>query len=419
MRLVHGDGIIPVMKPIDTLRSFFDQFVHFPWRQMLRTLWSRFQEVRLGMTASSLTFTTVLALVPLLTLALAIFTAFPIFAQMQEQLQRWLIDSLVPESISRQVLGSLTQFSRKASRLGLVGFIAVVGTSLALLVTIDRTLGQIWRVNRQRPWGQRVLIYWAGLTLGPILLGGSLMLSSYLFTGYLSGLGDWFPVSVRTLLDLVEFSLLVACVTGLYYYLPNTRVDWRHALIGGTSVALGLELAKKVLAIYLAQMPTYSAIYGAFSAVPILLVWIYVMWVVVLLGAVLTSSLPEIGKQAKRHADGPGWSFRLALEILACLSTARLTSPQGLRMSELAQTLHLEHRHTQFVLDVLLALQWVGRLEQAEPQREATWVLLVDMNVLAIEPLFEKLCLSHSATTDLLWQQTNIGQLKLADVVKT
>ena len=407
------------MKPIDTLRSFFDQFVHFPWRQMLRTLWSRFQEVRLGMTASSLTFTTVLALVPLLTLALAIFTAFPIFAQMQEQLQRWLIDSLVPESISRQVLGSLTQFSRKASRLGLVGFIAVVGTSLALLVTIDRTLGQIWRVNRQRPWGQRVLIYWAGLTLGPILLGCSLMLSSYLFTGYLSGLGDWLPVSVRTLLDLVEFSLLVACVTGLYYYLPNTRVDWRHALIGGTSVALGLELAKKVLAIYLAQMPTYSAIYGAFSAVPILLVWIYVMWVVVLLGAVLTSSLPEIGKQAKRHADGPGWSFRLALEILACLSTARLTSPQGLRMSELAQTLHLEHRHTQFVLDVLLALQWVGRLEQAEPQREATWVLLVDMNVLAIEPLFERLCLSHSATTDLLWQQTNIGQLKLADVVKT
>jgi membrane protein len=386
---------------------------------MLRTLWSRFQEVRLGMTASSLTFTTVLALVPLLTLALAIFTAFPIFAQMQEQLQRWLIDSLVPESISRQVLGSLTQFSRKASRLGLVGFIAVVGTSLALLVTIDRTLGQIWRVNRQRPWGQRVLIYWAGLTLGPILLGGSLMLSSYLFTGYLSGLGDWLPISVRTLLDLVEFSLLVACVTGLYYYLPNTRVDWRHALIGGTSVALGLELAKKVLAIYLAQMPTYSAIYGAFSAVPILLVWIYVMWVVVLLGAVLTSSLPEIGKQAKRHADGPGWSFRLALEILACLSTARLTSPQGLRMSELAQTLHLENRHTQFVLDVLLALQWVGRLEQAELQREATWVLLVDMNVLAIEPLFEKLCLSHSATTDLLWQQTNIGQLKLADVVKT
>ena len=406
------------MKPIDALRSFFDELVHFPWRQMLRMLWSRFQEVRLGMTASSLTFTTVLALVPLFTLALAIFTAFPIFAQVQEQLQRWLIDSLVPESISRQVLGSLTQFSRKASRLGLVGFIAVVATSVALLVTIDRTLGQIWRVNRQRLWGQRVLIYWAGLTLGPILLGGSLMISSYLFTGYLAGLGDWLPFSVRTLLDFVEFALLVACVTGLYYYLPNTRVDWRHALIGGISVALGLELAKKVLAVYLAQMPTYSAIYGAFSAVPILLVWIYVAWVVVLLGAVLTSSLPEIGKQAKRHADGPGWSFRLALEILSCLSSARTNSPQGLRMSDLAQTLHLEHRHTQLVLDALLDIQWVGRLEQPDSQLEATWVLLVDMDTVPLEPLFEKLCLSHSDTSQLLWQKTRIAQLKLGDVVQ-
>ena len=406
------------MKPIDALRSFFDEFVHFPWRQMLRLLWSRFEEVRLGMTASSLTFTTVLALVPLFTLALAIFTAFPIFAQVQEQLQRWLIDSLVPESISRQVLGSLTQFSRKASRLGLVGFVGVVATSVALLVTIDRTLGQIWRVKRQRPWGQRVLIYWAGLSLGPLLLGGSLVISSYLFTGYLSGLSDWLPFSVRTLLDFIEFVLLVACVTGLYYYLPYTQVDWRHALIGGTSVALGLELAKKVLAIYLAQMPTYSAIYGAFSAVPILLVWIYVMWVAVLLGAVLTSSLPEIGKQAKRHADGPGWSFRLALEILSCLSTARLNTPQGLRMSELAQTLHLEHRHTQFVLDALLEMQWVGRLAQPDPQLEATWVLLVDMDTVLVEPLFEKLCLSHSATSQLLWQKTQMAQWKLADVVR-
>ena len=151
------------MNPIASLRATLNEFRQFPWRQMAATLWRRFREVRLGMTASSLTFTTVLALVPLFTLGLAIFTAFPIFSQVQDQLQRWLIESLVPESISRQVLGSLTQFSRKASRLGLVGLVAVVVASLALLVTIDRTLGQIWRVNRQRPWAQRVLIYWAAL----------------------------------------------------------------------------------------------------------------------------------------------------------------------------------------------------------------------------------------------------------------
>jgi membrane protein len=407
------------MKPIESLRSTLSEFVQFPWRQMLRTLWHRFREVRLGMTASSLTFTTVLALVPLFTLGLAIFTAFPIFAQVQDQLQRWLIDSLVPESISRQVLGSLTQFSRKASRLGLLGLLAVVVTSLALLVTIDRTLGQIWRVSRQRNWAQRVLIYWAGLTLGPLLLGGSLAISSYLFTGYFSGLADWLPVSVRTLLDLVEFCLLVGCVTGLYYYLPNTRVDWRHALIGGVAVALGLELAKKVLALYLAQMPTYSAIYGAFSAVPILLVWIYVAWVVVLLGAVVTASLPEIGRQAKRHADGPGWSFRLALEVLQRLSVARMASPQGLRLSELADELHIEQRHAQLVLDALHELNWVGQLAQSDTQRESTWVLLVETSVTQLEPLVKKLCLHPSEVTDLLWQQTQLTRLKLADVIKT
>ena len=407
------------MKPIDSLRLSLTVFLQFPWRQMLRTLWTRFREVRLGMTASSLTFTTVLALVPLFTLVLAIFTAFPIFAQVQDQLQRWLIESLVPESISRQVLGSLTQFSRKASRLGLLGLAAVVLASVALLVTIDRTMGQIWRVERQRPWSQRLLLYWAGLTLGPLLLGGSLAISSYLFTGYLSGLGGWLPVSVRNLLDFVEFGLLVACVTGLYYYLPNTRVDWRHALTGGVAVALGLELAKKILAIYLAQMPTYSAIYGAFSAVPILLVWIYVAWVVVLLGAVITASLPEIGRQSKRLADGPGWIFRLALEILATLALARKTSPQGLRVTEVADMLHIEHRHAQQALDALHELNWIGKLEQPNTRLESAWVLLVDLDEVLLEPLVTRLCLLQTENTEPLWNQMNLSNIKVADVIKT
>jgi membrane protein len=407
------------MNPIEFLRDALNELRMFPWQPMVRTLWSRFREVRLGMTASSLTFTTVLALVPLFTLGLAIFTAFPIFAKVQDQLQRWLIDSLVPESISRQVLGSLTQFSKKANRLGLVGLIAVVMTSLALLVTIDRTLGQIWRVNRPRPWGQRVLIYWAGLTLGPLLLGGSLAISSYLFTGYLSDYANWLPVTVRSLLDLVEFGLLAATVTGLYYYLPNTHVDWRHALTGGVAVALGLELAKNLLAFYLAQMPTYSAIYGAFSAVPILLVWIYVAWVVVLLGAVLTASLPEIGRQAKRPVDGPGWSFRLALETLGLLRDARVNSPQGLRLIEMASQLKIEHRHAIRVMDALHELGWAGRIEQADAKTDSAWVLLIDVSTTPLAPLAEKLWLAHPSEADVIWQKTHLNQLTVADVIKT
>lgn len=119
------------------------------------------------MTASSLTFTTVLALVPFFTVALALFTAFPIFSRVQIVLERWLIDSLIPETIARQVLGYLTQFASKASQLGMAGFSILVITAVALILTIDRTLNNIWRVRQLRPLGQRVLIYWAAITLGP------------------------------------------------------------------------------------------------------------------------------------------------------------------------------------------------------------------------------------------------------------
>ena len=213
--------------------------------------------------------------------------------------------------------------------------------------------------------------------------------------------------------------MLVACVTGLYYYLPNTRVDWRHALMGGVVVALGLELAKKVLALYLAQMPTYSAIYGAFSAVPILLVWIYVAWVVVLLGAVITASLPEMGRQAKRQADGPGWSFRLSLEVLNSLAQARFSASQGLGITVIAEQLHIEQRHAQFVLDALQELKWVGRLEPSSSDQESAWVLLIDMDSTPLEPLVQKLCLHASDATALLWEKAQLSHLKLADVIKT
>jgi membrane protein len=139
--------------------------------------------------------------------------------------------------------------------------------------------------------------------------------------------------------------------------------------------------------------------------------------VVVLLGAVVTASLPEIGRQAKRQADGPGWSFRLALEVLRCLSLARSSSPQGLHMSQLADELHIEQRHAQIVLDTLQELKWVGRLEQPNSNTESAWVLLVDMSNTQLEPLVQKLCLHPSDVTELLWQKTQLTRLKLADVI--
>src|SRR5690349_9542757 len=152
---------------------------HWPWRDTLRTLRQRFREDRLGLTASSLTFTTLISLVPLVTVMLALFTAFPMFAKFQDALQKYFLQALVPDTIARPVLGALTQFASKANRLGTVGLVLLVLTAIMLMLTIDRTLNSIWRVRTSRPIAQRVLVYWAAATLGPLVLGLSLSLTSY------------------------------------------------------------------------------------------------------------------------------------------------------------------------------------------------------------------------------------------------
>ena len=382
---------------------------------MTGVLYRRFREARLGVSASSLTFTTVLALVPLFTVGLAVFSAFPVFGKFQDTIQRWLIDSLVPESISRQVLGYLTQFSRKASRLGSVGLVAVLFSAIALMVTIERTLGQIWRVEHQRPLQQRLILYWSAITLGPLLLGASLAITSYVATAS-RGVVDVLPGSLRWLLDSFEFVLLVLCVSGLYFYVPYARVRWRHALTAGLMTALGIELGKKLLTAYLAGMPTYSAIYGAFAAVPILLVWIYMAWVIVLLGAVVASSLPELGRHHLRRPCGAGWRFRLSLEVLSLLQAMRLQPARGLSQAALARRMRVQPGELDAVLRTLVGLDWIGTLQE-EGQSEPRMVLLVEPAQTPLAPLVESQLLRHAENSNAFWSAARLDQVLLADVL--
>ncbi|KAB2900241.1 MAG: YihY family inner membrane protein [Burkholderiaceae bacterium] len=393
---------------------------HFPWRTTAHTLRERFREDRLGLTASSLTFTTILALVPFVTVALAVFTAFPIFGKVQEVLQRWLIDSLVPDTIARQVLGYLTQFAAKASRLGVVGFSVLMLTALMLILTIDRTLNNIWRVRRLRPLGQRVLIYWAAITLGPLVLGASLALTSYVMSAS-RGLVDALPGGVRLVFDSIEFFVLAAGMAGLYHYVPNTQVKWQHAWVGGLFVSVGMELAKKALALYLAQVPTYSAVYGAFATLPILLVWIYVAWVIVLLGAVVTAYLPSLLAGVARTPSGQGWAFQLAVEVVQQLQRARSLAGKGLRMGQLAQLLRVDALQLEPVLEVLTALDWVGQINEVAAQGadapESRYVLLADPLITPLEPLLTRLLLERAASLEPLWAQAALPDLRMADLL--
>jgi len=387
------------------LEAFLQNLSRFPWRNTAHTLRERFREDRLGLTASSLTFTTTIALVPLVTVVLAVFTAFPMFAKFQDILQKWLIESLVPESIARQVLGYLTQFAGKASKLGGAGLAVLFFTALALILTIDRTLNGIWRVRKPRPLGQRVLVYWAGMTLGPLLLAVSLSITSYALSAS-RGVVGVIPGGVQLLLDVLQFVLLAWGMAALYRYVPNTRVHWSHAWVGGVFVSVGFEVAKRVLVYYLGMVPTYSVLYGAFATVPILLIWIYVAWVIVLLGAVITAYLPSLMSSVQRRARAHGWQFLLALETLQQLERVRVSEARGLSVEQLSGLLLVDPLQLEPVIEALRQIDWVGQLQEERPNDDARLVLLADPDTTLLAPLFETLLLRHEPSTQNLWKNS-------------
>lgn len=412
---------MPIAPFAKRFESVLSDLSRFPWRTTAQTLRERFREDRLGLTASSLTFTTLLALVPFFTVALAIFTAFPIFGDLQTGLQRWLVDSLVPDSISRQVLGYLTQFAAKASGLGVAGFSILLATALALILTIDRTLNNIWRVPRLRPLGQRVLIYWAVITLGPLVLAASLALTTSVASSASRGLEGALPDSARLLFDSIEFLLLAGGTAALYRYVPNTQVHWRHAWSGGVFVSVGIEVAKKVLGLYIASVPTYSVLYGAFATLPILLVWIYVAWVIVLLGAVVAAYLPSLLTGVARDASRLGWSFQIAVEVLQQLHAARGSVRRGLPAGELAQALRVDVLQLEPVLEVLTGMDWVVQVNEAAhgavDAEEPRYLLVADPATTSLEPLVQRLLIERDGSLERFWGNTGMAVLKLADVL--
>jgi len=407
--------------PLPMKASWREQFANlletlqqWPWLDTARTLRQRFREDRLGVTASSLTFTTLIALVPFVTVALAVFSAFPMFAQFQSALEKYFLQSLVPETIAKPVLMALTQFATKANRLGTVGLVFLVVTALALMLTIDRTLNAIWRVRKPRPIAQRVLVYWAAATLGPLLLGVSLSLTSYVLSAS-QGLVAALPGGLGLLLNTIEFIVLAGAMAGLFHYVPNTQVRWRHALTGGVFVSIGFELAKRALAWYVKQVPTYSVVYGAFATLPIFLVWIYLGWVIVLLGAVIAAYAPSLQMRIVRHELTPGYRFRLAIALLRQLAAARSANGHGLSAARLAEVLRADPLQIEPILETLVAIDWAARLDEEGDPR---YVLLCDPADTPARPLLAQLLLDPSPTMRAFWQRAGFDEMKLKDLIE-
>jgi membrane protein len=397
----------------DDIAELWATLQAWPWLETLKTLRLRFREDRLGVTASSLTFTTLISLVPLVTVMLALFTAFPMFAKFQDSLQKYFLQSLVPDTIARPVMGALTQFASKANRLGTFGLVVLVFTALALMLTIDRTLNSIWRVRKPRPIAQRVLVYWAAVTLGPLLLGVSLTMTSYVISASKGFVGT-LPGGVALLFDLIQFFLLAAAVAGLFHYVPNTHVRWRHALSGGLFVAAGFELAQRGLAWYLGSVPTYSAVYGAFATVPILLIWIYLGWVIVLLGAVIAAYAPSLQMKVVRRPSVPGYRFHLVVGMLRELTRARKVDTHGLSSAQLSEIMRTDPLQIEPLLDLLVSIDWAGRLDEPGGAR---YVLLCDPGATRAAPLIERSLLDPAPELQAFWHRARFSEMTLAELV--
>ncbi len=380
----------------ELVQTLADTIQTWPWLDTARTLRARFREDRLGLTASSLTFTTLIALVPLVTVMLAIFSAFPMFAGFQLALEKYFVQNLVPASIAQPVLLALTQFASKATQMGSVSLAVLGGTAFALVLTIDRTLNTIWRVRRKRPLAQRVLVYWAALTLGPLLVGMSLTVMTYALTNT-TRTTRVIGSSAELFLAGLEFVLFVLGVAALFRFVPNTDVRWRHALGGAFFVAVGLQLAKKGLAWYAGSMPLFTTVYGAFATVPILLLWLYLMWVVVLLGAVVAAYAPSLSMRIVRPDNFAGHRFSLALALLRELKNVRQSAVRGLSIEALAQHLRTDPLSLEPIIETLLDMDWIARIEESGAQRI---VLLIEPASTPSLTLMDRLLLAPTSTVN-------------------
>ncbi|HWI15855.1 MAG TPA: YihY family inner membrane protein [Burkholderiales bacterium] len=347
--------------------------------ELAKRVGQRFRDDRGMQIASSLTFTTLLALVPIITIALTLITAFPVFAEMSGALKAFVLQNMLPQSADA-VAKYAQQFTTNAARLTAVGIGLLSVTAILLLMTIDRAFNDIWRVRHPRPIIQRVVVYWTLLTVGPVLVGASLTITSWLVARSVQLVGG-IPGAAVVLLTLVPFLLTSLALALLYLTMPNRRIAPRDALIGGFLAGLAFEVMKRGFAFYITSFPTYKLVYGAFATVPVFLLWVYLSWLVVVFGAVVVAVLPEWRERAGSAEPAPGSDFFDALQILRVLWLAHRDG-KVVRMSELFGTVKVRIERIEAMLESMIGATWITR---AAPRG---WVLSRDPAFIKVADVF-------------------------------
>ena len=343
--------------------------------------------------SAALTYTTLFSLVPLMTLSYAVLAMVPSFQGLSGQLEDMIFSNFLPDT-GTAIQSSLAQFAAQARSLTLVGVIFLFVTALLMMRSIEAALNRIWQVKSKRKFLSSLLIYWAVVTLGPLLIGVGVALSSYLYglarLDQLSGGAD--------LLVIIPWVVTAAAFTLIYAVVPHAPVPWRAALIAGVLAALMFELSKRGFAIFITQFPTYKLIYGAFAAVPIFLVWIFICWCIFIAGATLSRLLSApSGSSASPTPD-----LHLALRLVARLAQAQVEGCSIKPATLLKQVPGMTAASLEGLWQALQPLDLLARDENGD------WLLkreLHRISVKQVDQLFNRTQMQLSAgATD--WERT-------------
>jgi membrane protein len=348
------------------------------WMEFWRFLLQRFLADRGANNAAALTYTTLFAVVPMMTVTFAMLSAVPAFQGTGEQIQTFIFRNFVP-SAGEMVQEYLRNFTAQARQLTWIGVVVLAVTAFLMLVTIEKAFNTIWRVRQPRRGASSFLLYWAILSLGPILLGAGFAVSTYIASLSLLS-GPDALIGAKTLLSFAPLLFSVAAFTLLYATVPNARVPVKHALLGGVFTAVLFEVAKALFGLYVQRFPGYQLIYGAFATVPLFLLWIYLSWLIVLFGAELVCNLSSSHQWRKL-------AIPRLLVVMGILRVFYARQQSGLKV---------RHRDVQRLGWQLPEHEWEEVLEYLEQQQlvaptsAGAWVLIRDLDHYSLQQLLNR-----------------------------
>lgn len=244
--------------------------------------------------AGSLAFTSLLGLVPMLTVAFAFVAQFPVFEEFLRALEGYLLRYMLPAAASTLVRTYIVGMASDASSMKGVGIVFVIITAVLVVDLVEAEINAIWRIERKRPLLRRALMYTIGITAGPVLVGAGIVVIRWVISTMITAV-SLDRADIPAIVHVVTFSLSVIAFTLLYVITPARKVQWRYGFISGLLAAVAFEITRIGFALYVANSPSYEILYGALAAVPIFMFWVYLFWLIVLAGAAVTASLSEQG----------------------------------------------------------------------------------------------------------------------------